>query len=144
VKFGFDGSKKLVIDVSICCDHIGNSTVNNRHLTARFKPMNISRNILGSKTGSTKLIVLLLVQRLHLQSCQWLAKFIPSFIFCGSWLANRCAITMRSLALRRRLTASLSRGVELACLLRFKQEIYWQGHRFCHYVIDCCFYYVKQ
>ena len=29
VNFGLDGSNNLVIDVSICCDHIGNSTVNN-------------------------------------------------------------------------------------------------------------------
>jgi hypothetical protein len=32
VNFGLDGSNNLVIDVSICCDHISNSTVNNRHL----------------------------------------------------------------------------------------------------------------
>jgi len=46
---------------------------------ATYKPMTISRNVLGSKTGDTKLIMLLLIQRLHLQLCQWLAKFILSF-----------------------------------------------------------------
>jgi len=36
VNFGLDGSANLVIDVSICCDHIGNSTVNNRHLDGKM------------------------------------------------------------------------------------------------------------
>jgi len=31
VHFGLDCFNNLVIDVSICCDHIGNSTVNNGH-----------------------------------------------------------------------------------------------------------------
>jgi len=86
--------------------------------TARCKPMTISRNELGSKSGGTVLIMLLLVRRLHLQFCQWLAKFIPSFfVLCGSWLTNRRTITMRSSAWRRRLAARLSRGVELTHLV---------------------------
>ena len=36
VNFGLEGSNNLVIDVSICCDHIGNSTVNNRHLNGKM------------------------------------------------------------------------------------------------------------
>ena len=37
VDFGLDGSNNLVIDVSlICCDHIGNSTVNNGHLDGKM------------------------------------------------------------------------------------------------------------
>jgi len=36
VKFGLEGSSNLVIDVSICCDHIGNSTVNNGHLNGKM------------------------------------------------------------------------------------------------------------
>jgi len=36
VNFGLDGSNNLVIDVSICCDHIGNSTVNNGHLNCKM------------------------------------------------------------------------------------------------------------
>jgi len=36
VKFGLDGFNNLVIDVTICCDHIGNSTVNNRHLNGKM------------------------------------------------------------------------------------------------------------
>jgi len=35
VNFGLDGSNNLVIDVSICCDQIGNSTVNNGHLNGK-------------------------------------------------------------------------------------------------------------
>ena len=66
--------------------------------TARCKPMTISRYVLGSKSGNTVLIILLLVQRLHLSLCQLLAKFILDFIVaCGSWLTNRRAITMRSI-----------------------------------------------
>ena len=78
VIFGLVGSNKLVIDVSICCDHIGNSTVKNGP-TARCTPMTICRPVLGS----TKRITLPLVRRLHLElcPCQWprLDKFIPSF-----------------------------------------------------------------
>jgi len=36
VNFGLDGSNNLVIDVSICCDHIRNSTVNNGHLNGKM------------------------------------------------------------------------------------------------------------
>jgi len=36
VSFGLDGYNNLVIDVSICCDHIGNSTVNNGHLNGKM------------------------------------------------------------------------------------------------------------
>ena len=65
LKFDLDGSDNLVMDISICCDHIGNITVNNGHLNG-CKPMTISRNVLGSKSGSSVLIMLLLVRRLHL------------------------------------------------------------------------------
>mmetsp|Transcript_26779 Transcript_26779/g.39371 ORF Transcript_26779/g.39371 Transcript_26779/m.39371 type:complete len:264 (+) Transcript_26779:1601-2392(+) len=84
---------------------------------ARCKPMTISRNVPGSKSGSTVMTMLLLVRRLHLPLCQLLAKFIPSFcVSCGSWLTNRRATTMRSSARRRRLAVWLSHGVELARL----------------------------
>jgi len=36
VNFGLVGSNNLVIDVSICCDHVGNSTVNNGHLNSKM------------------------------------------------------------------------------------------------------------
>jgi len=36
VNFGFEGSKNFAIDVSICCDHIGNSAVNNGHLNGKM------------------------------------------------------------------------------------------------------------
>jgi len=36
VNFGLVGSNNLVIDVSIYCDHIGNSTVNNGHLNGKM------------------------------------------------------------------------------------------------------------
>jgi len=52
--------------------------------------MTISRNVLGSKTGGTRLIMLLLARRLHLQLRQLLAKVIPSFfVSCGSWLTKQ-------------------------------------------------------
>jgi len=86
--------------------------------TVRCTPRTISRHVLRSKTIGTKRIMLLLVRRLPLQLCQWLAKFILSFfVSYGSWLTNRRAITMRSSAQRRRLAARLSRRVELARLV---------------------------
>jgi len=36
VNFGLEGSNNLVIDVSICCDHMGNSAVNNGHLNGKM------------------------------------------------------------------------------------------------------------
>jgi len=36
VNFGLDGYNNLVIDVSICCDRIGNSAVNNGHLNGKM------------------------------------------------------------------------------------------------------------
>jgi len=36
VNFGFDGYNSLVIDVSICCDHVDNSTINNGHLNGKM------------------------------------------------------------------------------------------------------------
>ena len=35
--FGLDGSNNLVIDVSICCHHIGNSKVNNGYLNGKIQ-----------------------------------------------------------------------------------------------------------
>ena len=37
LNFGVDGSNDLVIDVSICCDLIGNSTVDNGHLNGTLQ-----------------------------------------------------------------------------------------------------------
>ena len=34
LNFGLDGSNNFIIDVSICCDLIGNSTVDNGHLNS--------------------------------------------------------------------------------------------------------------
>jgi len=36
VNFGLDGYNSLVIDVSICCNHVGNSTINNGHLNGKM------------------------------------------------------------------------------------------------------------
>ena len=88
VNFGLDGSNNLVIDVSICCNHIGNSTVNNRHFHAKMHTNNYLQAHAGPKTGSTKRIVLLLIRRLHLQLCQWLAKFVPEFLRLLWFLAD--------------------------------------------------------
>ena len=111
---------KTFIDVSICCDHIDNSTVNNGHLNGKMHTNDYPQPRAGAKNRKYKeeYTMLLLVRRLQLQLCQWLAKFIPSFfVSYGSWLTNRHAITKRSSAKRRRLAARLSRGVELARLV---------------------------
>jgi len=34
--FGLDGYNSLVIDLSICCNHVGNSTINNGHLNGKM------------------------------------------------------------------------------------------------------------
>ena len=36
LNFGLDGSNNLVLDVLICCDHIGSVTVNNGHLSSKM------------------------------------------------------------------------------------------------------------
>jgi len=118
--FGLDSYNNLVIDVSICRDHIGNSTVNNGHLNGKMHTNDDPQPRAGAKNWKYKeeYTILLLVRRLQLQLCQWLAKFISSFfVSCGSWLTNRHAITKCSSVKKRRLAARLSRGVELASLV---------------------------
>ena len=48
VNFGLDGSNNLVIDISISCDHIVNSTVNNRHLNGKMH----SNDYLQARAGA--------------------------------------------------------------------------------------------
>jgi len=69
VNFGLDACNLLVIDVSICCDHVGNSAINNGLSMVRCIPMTISRHVPRSKTICTKQIKLLSVRRLPLQLC---------------------------------------------------------------------------
>ena len=47
VSFGLDGFNNLVIEVSICCNHIGNSTVNNGHLSGKM----YTNDYLQARTG---------------------------------------------------------------------------------------------
>ena len=93
VNFGLVGSNHFAIDVSICCvDHIGN----NGHLYGKMHTNVYVHALAGAKNRKYKKTTLLLVRSLHLQLCQWLDKFIPSFfVSCGSWLTNRRAITIR-------------------------------------------------
>jgi len=54
VNFGLDGSENLVIDVSICCDHICNSTVNNGHLNGKMHTNNYLQARAGAKNRKYK------------------------------------------------------------------------------------------
>jgi len=54
VNFGLDGSKNLVIDVSICCDHIRNSTVNNGHLNGKMHTIDYLQARAGMKNNRYK------------------------------------------------------------------------------------------
>jgi len=54
VNVGLDGSSKLVIDVSICCDHIGNSTVNNGHLNGKMQTNDYFQERAGVKNKRYK------------------------------------------------------------------------------------------
>ena len=53
VTFGLDGSNNIVIDVSIYCDHIGNSTVNNGHLNGKMHINDYLQARAGAKNRST-------------------------------------------------------------------------------------------
>jgi len=115
VNFGLVGSHNLVIDVLICCDYIGNSTVNNGHLSCKMHTNDYLQARAGTKNRKYKEDYAAVGKAFALQLCQWLDKFIPSFFFfCGSWLTNRRAITIRSSAQKRRLAARVARGVEHA------------------------------
>ena len=54
VNFVFEGSNNLVIDVSICCDHIGNSTVNNGHLNGKMHTNDYLQARAGAKNIKNK------------------------------------------------------------------------------------------
>ena len=49
LNFGLDGSNKLVMCVSIYCDHIGNSTVNNGHLNSKMQTNDYLQERVGVK-----------------------------------------------------------------------------------------------
>ena len=65
VNFGLDGCNNLVIDVSFCCDHIGNSSVNNGHLNGKMHTNNYLQARTWAKNIGKKRIMLLLVRHLH-------------------------------------------------------------------------------
>jgi len=54
VNFGLVGSNNLVIDVSICCDHVGISTVNNGHLNGKMHTNNYLQARAGVKNRRYK------------------------------------------------------------------------------------------
>jgi len=54
MNFGLDGSNNLVIDVLICCDHIGNSTVNNGHLNGKMHTNDYLQARAGAKNRKYK------------------------------------------------------------------------------------------
>jgi len=54
VNFVLVGSNNLVIDVLICCDHIGNSTVNNRHLNGKMNTNKCLQARAGAKNRKYK------------------------------------------------------------------------------------------
>jgi len=113
MNFGLHGSNNLVIDFLICCDHISNSTDNNGYLNGKMHTNDYLQARAGvkNKRNAEPGIMMLSVRCLHLQLCQWLAKFIPSFfVSYASWLTKRHTITVRSSVQRRRLAARLSRG----------------------------------
>ena len=107
---GLDGSNSLVIDVSIYCDHIGNSTVNNGHLDGKMqtndhlqerawvKNIRYKDDYAGVGTAFT-LVMVSVAGEIH-------PEFLRLWGY-GSWLTNRRLITMRLLAQRRRSAARL-------------------------------------
>jgi len=46
---GLDGSLSPVVDVSICCDHIGNGIVNNGHLNGMMHTSDYLQARAGAK-----------------------------------------------------------------------------------------------
>jgi len=54
VNFGLVGSNNLVIDVSVCCDHIGNSTVINGHLNSKMYTNDYLQARAGAKDRKCK------------------------------------------------------------------------------------------
>jgi len=121
LNFELDGSNNFVIDVSICCDHIGNSTGNNGHLKCKMQ----SNDYLQERAGVT-------IRKYSADYAVVGTAFVPAIVSvagqihpCRSWLTNRRASTMRSSARRRRLTARLSCGDELARLVLTRTLLAW-------------------
>jgi len=110
-------SNSLVINVLICCDYIGNSTVINGHLNGRMYTNNYLQAHAGVQNRKYKEDYAAVGTALA-PAIVSVAKFIPGFfVSYGSRLTNRHAITTRSSAQRRRMTARLSRVVELLRLV---------------------------
>jgi hypothetical protein len=117
VNFGLDVSNNRVIDVSICCDHIGNSTVNNGHLNGKMHTNDyLQTRAEDSRRYKEDYAAVGTVFAPAIESVA--GQIHPEFLRLLWVLAdNRHAITMRSSAQRRRLAVRLSRGVELARLV---------------------------
>ena len=54
VNFGLVGSNNVVIDVSICCDHIGNRIINNGHLNGKMHTNDYLQARAGAKNRKYK------------------------------------------------------------------------------------------
>ena len=79
VNFGLDGSNNLVIDVSICCDHIGNITVNNGHLIGKMHTNDYLQARAWAKNRKYKEDYVAVGTVFAPANVSWLDKFIPSF-----------------------------------------------------------------
>ena len=64
--FGLDGSNNLVIDVSICCHHIGNSKVNNGYLNGKIQINDHLKERAGVKNWKYRADHAVVGTRLHL------------------------------------------------------------------------------
>jgi len=80
---------------------------------ATYKPMTISRNVLGSQTGKYKADYAVFDTAFAPAIVSVAGQIHSEFLcLCGSWLTNTRAFTVRSSAQRSRLAARLSRGVK--------------------------------
>jgi len=118
LNFGLDGSHNLVIHVSICCDHIGNSTVNNGHLIGKMQTNDYLQERTGVKNSRYKAGYAAVGMAFAPAIVSVADQIHPEFLLsCRFWLTRRRAKTKRSLAQRKRLAARLLRGIKLSRLV---------------------------
>jgi len=122
MNFGLDGSNNLVINVSICCNHICKSTFNNGHLNSKMHTNDYLQAHAGAKNRKYKEDYAA-VGTAFAPAIVSVAGQIYLEFFRLLWaLADKqtryyYAQLLRSWAQRRRLAARHSRGVEHARLV---------------------------
>jgi len=138
VNFGLFGSNNLVIDVSICCDHFGDSTVNNGHLNGKMHTNDYLQARAEAKNGKYKEdyaavgtvfapAIVSVAGQIHPEFLRFL------WVLPDKQTRNYYALIGAEEEIgSEAFTWSQARTFSFNMNSISKTELYWQGNHFCH------------